>query len=384
MGVVSSPTAVTIQAASTAPAWFAALANKQSIQPALNTIASQAPSPLPTGTSGHASVIHAWNGMAGDSVRKKLWMLGNGGHSDYAGNEVYEWDFATRLWTRRRDPSASITGNNTKYPDGRPSSDHSASTHVCAEGRLFRLGMCSVYSSGFENGHQWWEYSPDAGSVAGRSTISGAAHDWIDLGNGHSRNKDAVNGLAIFDPSERRLIKIYGDNIVTPGIEWFDLDGALTTPVATNGAWQAYSGTPCAAVDTTNGILLIKGGSSSTHYWVRLSAKGTLNSISPTGTPPGNAWAIYWWAPWNCFVTWDGAGNILKGIPVVSGGGYQSFSWTTTPISSGPIPSIESGLAGMYNKINLVDMGDGTAALCILSRYSGLNALTVIKLSGTG
>ncbi len=54
--------------------------------------------------SGPVSVLQAWNSSAFDKKGYKLYFMG-GGHADYGGNEVYEFDMREGKWTRLTDPS---------------------------------------------------------------------------------------------------------------------------------------------------------------------------------------------------------------------------------------------------------------------------------------
>jgi hypothetical protein len=53
---------------------------------------------------GPKSVLTAWNGAAFDEKNLLLYFMG-GGHADYGGNEVYEFDLKTGHWKRLTDPS---------------------------------------------------------------------------------------------------------------------------------------------------------------------------------------------------------------------------------------------------------------------------------------
>jgi hypothetical protein len=58
-------------------------------------------------TQGFAStqnVVHAWSSVAWDSKRNNL-LLWGGGHSSYAGNEMYVWNGSSGAWTRGSLPS---------------------------------------------------------------------------------------------------------------------------------------------------------------------------------------------------------------------------------------------------------------------------------------
>ncbi|TVO73589.1 hypothetical protein [Sedimenticola selenatireducens] len=54
--------------------------------------------------TGPSSILHAWNSAAFDASRYKLFFM-SGGHADYGGNEVYEFDLKNGSWSRITEPS---------------------------------------------------------------------------------------------------------------------------------------------------------------------------------------------------------------------------------------------------------------------------------------
>ena len=54
--------------------------------------------------SGPKSVLTTWNSAAFDERNLLMYFMG-GGHADYGGNEVYEFDLRAGKWTRLTDPS---------------------------------------------------------------------------------------------------------------------------------------------------------------------------------------------------------------------------------------------------------------------------------------
>ncbi len=76
-----------------------------------------------SGSSGQDSVIRSWGGGAYDSQRDRLIVWG-GGHSNYAGNELYAFDVNSETWLRLTQPSTSIQQDVSHYSDGKPSSRH--------------------------------------------------------------------------------------------------------------------------------------------------------------------------------------------------------------------------------------------------------------------
>ncbi len=53
---------------------------------------------------GPRAILTAWNGAAFDKQNLLFYFMG-GGHADYGGNEVYEFDLKTGQWARLTDPS---------------------------------------------------------------------------------------------------------------------------------------------------------------------------------------------------------------------------------------------------------------------------------------
>jgi Right handed beta helix region len=61
------------------------------------------------GSIGPRGVVAAWSGAAFDAKRNVLIITG-GGHSDYGGNEVYEFNLGSARWARTTDPSKVAPG----------------------------------------------------------------------------------------------------------------------------------------------------------------------------------------------------------------------------------------------------------------------------------
>ena len=79
--------------------------------------------PLPSPGGNVSKIIHAWSGGAFDSERERLLVWG-GGHSDYAGNELYAFDLKTLAWSRLTNPSVPDRARTVTYPDGQPRARH--------------------------------------------------------------------------------------------------------------------------------------------------------------------------------------------------------------------------------------------------------------------
>ena len=122
---VPPPTCVNI---ATLPTWRQGMAIGQWKQLASADISQVTPTVVPGGITGYRARIEAWNGFAADVVNNVLYLGATGGHTDYAGNEVYTLDLnlATPQWVIRQQPSPASAYLDDKpyYSDGRPTSTH--------------------------------------------------------------------------------------------------------------------------------------------------------------------------------------------------------------------------------------------------------------------
>lgn len=162
------------------PAWRKALARWQWKQIPGSDLSSVVPSPAVPGAL--SARIDAWNGLAADTRNNRLYSAANGGHADYAGNEVVELDLSgeTAAWRMLRapTPAASIVASDyTKgayydyYLDGRPASTHTyyALQFITSRNAIFKFGAGSLWGTGNES-----NWKTDAFSLA--------SNDWHSAG----------------------------------------------------------------------------------------------------------------------------------------------------------------------------------------------------------
>ena len=107
------------------------------------------------GVIGLASMVLAWSGAKWDEANKRLIVFG-GGHTDYAGNEVYSWDGSSGTFSRLTNPTGAIGNTGTLndgldsscvYFDGQPRSFHTYNQFAVRNGVVWNFGG-SVYNSG--------------------------------------------------------------------------------------------------------------------------------------------------------------------------------------------------------------------------------------------
>lgn len=169
------------------------------------TPSSVTPSPVPPGDP--TGVTRTWSGGCLDTTND-MFIIWGGGHTDYAGNEVYALPFNTLNWTLLTQPSVSDLNNTGVYADGRPASKHSYSgiTFLPNTGEMLVLDGAH-WNNGFGDSHCWrfnttthtWTQTapiPQAGnvgSVAAWDSVSQRAY-WFSCAG-------SISGIQIYDPS---------------------------------------------------------------------------------------------------------------------------------------------------------------------------------------
>ncbi len=122
---------------------------------------SLAEAPLEIRVPGNPGTrIGAWNGMAADRYTNRLYTAANGGHADYAGNEVCEINLSEDepRWRILRQPTApeyivkSMTRDDVHdyYLDGRPASTHTyySLQFLPSRNAVFKFAAGSLWGSG--------------------------------------------------------------------------------------------------------------------------------------------------------------------------------------------------------------------------------------------
>jgi hypothetical protein len=199
---------------------------------------------------GVKGVISCWSGGAYDSKRDRLIVWG-GGHSAYAGNEIYAFDVGRLKWVRVNDPTLDTDpeGNleaTGLYADGNPRSNHTYNyvQYVPAIDRFCSFGMAGTFPSGqkgtnknfaFDFEKARWEIksvTPAHGigacsavdPVTGRAWVRGngrgavlaewdpAGDVWTDRSGGLT-NKTNYAKTAAIDPLRRRMYAVGGKQV---------------------------------------------------------------------------------------------------------------------------------------------------------------------------
>lgn len=154
--VVSNAFSLTVQSADAVPSWVSSAAFNSWFSPPGNTTMATAQTSFTSPFSRPKENILAFSGAALKLATSEIFIAG-GGHTDYAGNEVYSFPLLseTPQWDLRRlpTPEAQISWNGSQpapsahYSDGRPVSRHTYWNLHFHESlnRLFFLGAKATW-----------------------------------------------------------------------------------------------------------------------------------------------------------------------------------------------------------------------------------------------
>ncbi len=296
------------------------------------------------GITGQPSVISAWSGMAWDEQNRRG-LFNGGGHGDYAGNEVYQWDAETAEFSRLNDPTGAIgntgtlaDGNdatNPAYFDGRPRSAHTYGNLPMRDGVLWNF-QGSTYSLG--------------------TGICGA---WKFVGNDWVRNGTttfgAGYGSTLYSETRGKFIRIGSGNSQP---RWYDPVADSTTQMTHwtgNDAQEMYG-----VIDTrrdlvvqfSNNITLLKLDDSADA--VTATQTGTIPNWSALNTPGNPSWAgvVYDYAN-DRYLVWAGGASIYVLTPPAIGQNPLTANWVWSviaPAAGNTITPSDAGAAGTYGR----------------------------------
>lgn len=157
-------------------------------------LANHVPHPVPPGVAGLNGIMQNWSGAVFDSRRNRLVIWG-GGHTGYAGNELYGFDVIARRWTRIWGPTPNaqipLHGSEEVYGDGNPAARHTYDNIV----------YDPVADALWSNGGAPWRLG---GPTIATWRFSFKQGRWERLADGPLRN---IFSQTAYDPVERLIIK---------------------------------------------------------------------------------------------------------------------------------------------------------------------------------
>jgi len=303
------------------PGVWTQIANTQ-LMPLL-TVTQNLNNDYTNGNGGPASVIDAWNGSAYDSVGMR-WFFHGGGHTDYGGNEVYEFNFNSLSWTQLTMPFelVSTAADPCPVPTVGPPAAHTYDEIVFSprSNTVWYLdvgGYCSSAASALlpppptpplPPTGTIWEFNPNTATWASRATIVGTVGGVPESGSilDLSGNPIFIAPTGVFqvNPVTDTVAQISGgDNLGYPsattcgGFVWINdystfrkwsFDYSNRTVIAQDGTANLRdplvtydSGMSC---DATNNRLVFWGGTSTLVFYN--IAANTWTEYTPAGGGP--------------------------------------------------------------------------------------------------
>jgi hypothetical protein len=281
------------------------------------------------GTIGPRGVIAAWGGAAFDQKRHVLIVTG-GGHSDYGGNEVYEFSLDTRRWVRTTEPSkmekGTRPGEYVVVDSEAPVASHTYDGLVFLpkQDKMFKFGG-SFYGNGSPYDYHAYLYDP-----AGKIWKRGSAAPTYVL----QVNSD-------FDP-------VTGHVVIGTGTGLMTYDPAADI-------WKSYpqldpSIAAAAGVIDPERRIFVQSKSSTKEIYFYSLEKMSVRQKAPTGGsldwPNGSGMAYH--APSKRMVLWGGGRNVWA---------FNTTDWQVkkldNPSGDAPFPLRSTGdykSAGVYGR----------------------------------
>lgn len=410
-----------VHGASTAPAWFVNLAERTWTDIAGGTsysgaawqkgarLTDVAPSPLPSGGSGHDGIIKAYNGAQVFQARREYVKAAEGGHGDYTGNEIYALALGDEVPAWKRiwgpTPSGSRTGGDVPsynapkivYADGAPTTAHGYNWRECTEGAT--RADDRIWLLGTNQGGLW---TSDVWSIARASLDVGVtdASLWMYHGRAWTNITSPTSGGTLtqsfsreqggqsaWDPVGKRMW-LCPQYCETDALRSFDTDTAVAAGnQASSGPQVPGSDTYAAGFGTYPGANAwsVIVHDNTPRVWVigcpnvgnellivNLSTGATRTQVPNSGTIVGTSYggAAYHQPSRKAVIGGPEIGATLKTLAIPADAWNATTGWTVGTITNagGSVSSI-TGYAGTFSQFRMVnDMGNGQACLVFNSR----------------
>jgi hypothetical protein len=314
--------------------------------------------------------VWAFSGLAFDSVRNKVISPGMGGHADYGGNEVYEFDIeGTQKWTMVKGPTFT-TPSNTLIPNIAPGIPEfytdTANTYGDGVNAKFPASRHSygglVYMPSVQRvwlgGGIWWEQT---------GSTTGAVWHYDPVNKKWEQQSQTVSApnYGVWDSHLNRVL--YHDSNRLFSYDPALADGSRVTALsADEGGWAGASNGQAALWDPKRRRYVMLGNhsgniSASTqglrYYNLMPGVAVSGVSVVPTGT-----WRSLQFINCSVGATYDSVRDryiIWVGDPADTGGTQALYSVhpdtfvTTTILGTGDIPptgrDLDQNCNGMWN-----------------------------------
>lgn len=302
----------------------------------------------PGGSGGYQTIVTAWGGGVLNTVgcyydgvfhSGTFMVIWGGGHSDYAGNEVYAYgpmESDSAVWHRLTDPTIPAA-NNAARIGGQPVSRHTYDSlqFIPALNKMLAMGVGGKYSSGGD------DLASDLFNFADNTWASNDTGYTASIGSG-----GMLNSQGGYNP--------------TTGKAWLKLVGNSTKLLSydvAGGSWTNYNiNNPDYASNSKGAICPTE------NVLVTISTTGTLlvsdlaaptNAIytpTTTGTGPNaGSYTLEWDTINNRFVAWNASGTAVYFLSVPADPVAGTWAWTSAAGSSGTTPAAATA-SGTYGR----------------------------------
>lgn len=355
-----------------------------------------APNPLPPGGSGHDGIIKAWNGATVAQGRGEYIKAAEGGHADYAGNEIYALRLRDEVpaWQRIWGPTPNNllgpgTGSIINEPyitndDGTPKTMHGWYTRQFSE-HDERIWLLATN----EGGGNW---TTDTWSIPRGSLGPGVVTPslWVYHGRTWTTLPSSMSfqaGPTAYDPVARQIM-LAAEYADSQGVRRIDCAAAVAAGRQSSsgplvpGTTQynvALGGNPFGgggwSVITTNTSprCWIAGSSNDNLLYVwNLEAPGQMRTKSVTGGTIADLCGAAYHAPSRKIII-GGPPNITANlrtltVPADPWNATSGFNMSTLTAAGGSVSAV-SGFNGTYSQFQMInDMGNGQACIVMHTR----------------
>jgi hypothetical protein len=312
---------------------------------------SVAPSPTPAGSVD--AVMNAWSGGVYDTDRDQLVVWG-GGHTDYAGNEVYAFgplSAASPSWRRLTNPSTPPAENTARGSDGRPVSRHTYDLLDYMPAPYNKMASCAIgseYSNGYgAGGMDFYDF-----------TVDGMTGQPWSAGPTAPSNAYPLEGYCAYNSVTKRLW--YQDNHSNQARlqEYNPATNTWASHVVFSPETQAT-----AAIDTKRNLMVVAGGGKLYVYNLNSpdSAPITASTSGPTAIQ-GASFPGFVYDPVNDeFVGWNG-GTAVYALIIPSNAPSGTYTWAQlsvdTSVTAGAVAG-SSYATGTFGRFRYVPAHQG-------------------------
>lgn len=264
-------------------------------------------------STGVQSVMDAWSGGTFDPVTDSLIVWG-GGHTDYAGNEVYSFSLQTLQWTMLSQPSdpTGYDGSSGILPDGTPVSRHTYDgiTYIPTLNQVFTAGGADWFN-GWSDANSWL-YNPSTG----RWTQAATDQNGADSGRPATDNQDDI---IVYNSANNLVYEISMGGPNDIGLQAYNPSSNTWQSVGNNGGLVDYHMT--GAIDPIDNILVATGNGFLQAVNLSTGAVTTITSSGDQTAQNGNAPGMVWDSAANLFVAWNGGTTLYTLDP-------HTWQWT--------------------------------------------------------